>query len=270
MDDDRSMQADAEAAREQLLRAYREKRYTLAELRAVFFGNDIAIGTLQAKLNGHAPIAGSNQRTIRLFASALAKIEAANCDECGLYKDIARRAVGLTDRDEVPPVPQHFFGSYKLYMREVFFNPKSRGEQKRNSISMHRLFIYHCERCHNPKFRVEVKTEKDETINRIGFVFMRANRMHMMVISNDQFNHMLVRGHNRMEEGPLPGLVLFDRESDEAQMMYTCRTALVKDGTGFAHAISGDEWNQIDQFLKDDSVPRQDGVLGAYHYARRS
>ncbi|MEL7000152.1 MAG: hypothetical protein AAFP68_17990, partial [Pseudomonadota bacterium] len=59
-------------------------------------------------------------------------------------------------------------------------------------------------------------------------------------------------------------------ESDEAQMMYTCRTALVKDGTGFAHAISGDEWNQIDQFLTDDSVPRQDGVLGAYHYARRS
>ncbi|MEM9059983.1 MAG: hypothetical protein AAGD13_05930 [Pseudomonadota bacterium] len=266
-DDERSIQADAEAAREQLLRAYEEKRYTLAEMREVFFDNDIAMGTLQAKLNGHAPIAGSNRRTIRMFASALTKIQAANCKECGLYKDIARRAVGLDDNEEPPSVPDHFFGDYNIYTRYVFYNSKSRAEDSTNSINRYRLIIYRCERCGFPRFRAEVKNDQDETLNRLGFAFMRSQRLHLMIISQDQFTHMLFRAHNLLEEGPLPGIVLYDRESNEAHTMFACRTALVKDGTGFADAIAADEWNQIDYFLRDDSVPRRDGVLGAYHYA---
>ena len=264
------MQADAEVAREQLLRAYEEKRYTLAEMREVFFDNDIAMGTLQAKLNGNAPIAGSNRRTIRLFAAALAKIEAENCEECSLYRDIARRAVGLSSDDEVPPLSQHFFGGYDMYVRETFYNARSHAAEMQDSIKKYRLQIYRCEKCATPRFCVEVRDENNETLSRTGFVFMRSQRIHLMSIGKDQLNHVLIRGHNQLDEGPLPGLVLFDRESSNSQMMFACRTALVKDGTVFAKAIADDEWGQMDHFLKNDSVPRQDGVLGAYHYARES
>lgn len=266
--EERALQADAEAARAELLRAYEDKRYTLAELRATFFDNDLAMGTLQAKLNGHAPIAGSNQRTIRLFAAALKKIQAINCDECGLYKEIARRSVGADDEKSIPRLAQDYFGNYDLYTRYVFSNFKSQPEDKTSSINIYKMVLHHCENCGYPKFRIEVKNEYGEAVSRSGFVFLRSTRIHLMIIGKDQFTHMQLRGHTMLDEGPLPGIVLYDRESNEGHTMYACRVALVKEGSGFADDISGDEWNRMDYFLRNDSVPRQDGVLGAYHYAR--